>query len=160
MQATLKAAIPDDQLEIHEASWRDVFAIHSLGRRCFDADAWPWLDYLAALTAPGAIRWKALVGSEIVGYVIGDRRGKGIGWIASIAVNPDHRRQGIASELMRVAESKLGTSIFRLTLRRSNRAALHLYRRSGYLEVDVWPNYYYDGEDGLVMEKAAAGNEL
>jgi len=157
MRASHKAQSPTE-VELKPAGWRDVFAIHGLGRRSFGNDSWPWLDFLAALTAPGAVRWKAVGGGEVVGYVIGDRRGKGIGWIASIAVDPAWRRKGLAARLMQAAEEELATSVFRLTLRRSNRPALHLYRQLGYREADAWPAYYYDGEDGLVMEKVAGGN--
>jgi ribosomal protein S18 acetylase RimI-like enzyme len=35
----------------------------------------------------------------------------------------------------------------------SNDNAIALYQQEGYRTVDVWKNYYNDGEDGLVMEK-------
>lgn len=143
---------------IEQASWRDVMAIYRLSQLCFGQDAWPWLDILAALSAPGAVRFKALVEEELVGYVIGDRRSRRLGWIASIAVHPDHRRQGWGTRLLVEAERHLDRSIIRLTLRRSNEAALALYRGHGYRQVEVWPAYYHDGEDGLVMERTLTGD--
>jgi ribosomal-protein-alanine N-acetyltransferase len=94
------------------------------------------------------------LGDELVGFVVGDRRrGQGLGWIASIAVHPDHRRKGYATQLLLACEKELGMPRVRLSLRRSNEGALRLYRQQGYLEIDRWPRYYRNGEDAIVMEK-------
>jgi ribosomal protein S18 acetylase RimI-like enzyme len=41
----------------------------------------------------------------------------------------------------------------KLTVRMSNQGAITLYEQEGYRSVDIWKQYYNDGEDGLVMEK-------
>jgi ribosomal-protein-alanine N-acetyltransferase len=41
----------------------------------------------------------------------------------------------------------------KLSVRRSNQPAIQLYQKLGYAQVDVWSNYYHDGEDGIVMAK-------
>lgn len=153
MHARGERSVQAEEVRIDHASWRDVSGVHQLSRACFGSDAWPWLDVLAALTAPGTIKRVARVGDELVGYVLADRRGGNIGWISSIAVHPDHRRRGLASKLLLEAEAGLSTERIRLTLRRSNTGALGLYRKHGYVEAEVWPKYYRDGEDGLVMER-------
>lgn len=140
-------------ISIETAGWRDLSAVNQLSRVCFGGDAWPWLDVLAALTAPGTVRRLARDGDQVVGYVLGDRRGGGIGWVSSIAVHPQYRRRGLASRLLEIVEGELDTQVIRLTLRRSNEAAFELYRQHGYREMDLWPSYYRDGEDGLVMER-------
>jgi ribosomal-protein-alanine N-acetyltransferase len=142
------------ELVIAPATWRDLGDIWRLERACFGRDSWPWVDVLAALTFPGAIRLRAILEGQAVGFVIGDRRGRDdLGWIASIGVHPAHRRRGIGRRLLLTCEQALTTRRIRLTLRPSNRAALEMYRKEGYREVDVWRRYYRDGEDGLVMEK-------
>lgn len=143
-------------VKIEEANWLDLRSLNRLSKRCFGQDAWPWIDLLAALMAPRAIPLKAVLWQDeenIVGYVIADRRRPKLGWIASVAVDPTWRGQGIGNELMEQAEDRLTTPVVRLTLRRSNQAALHLYLKRGYRQVKTWPAYYHDGEDGLVMEK-------
>ncbi|MFP3854355.1 MAG: GNAT family N-acetyltransferase [Anaerolineales bacterium] len=142
-------------IRIEPANWLDLVALNKLSRICFEKDAWPWIDMLAALLAPRAVPLKAVVGeSNVIGYVIGDRRRPELGWIASIAVHPDWRERGIGNRLMQEAEDRLGTPVVRLTLRQSNRAALQLYRQRGYRQVKTWPAYYHDGEDGVVMERS------
>lgn len=135
------------------ATWRDVFPIHQLEKRCFGDDAWPWIDVLGALASPGAIHLKLTDKDEIVGYLIGERRSAQVGWIAAIAVDPDWRRRGLGSRLMTAAEAELSTQSVRLSLRGSNQGAFRLYRKLGYRQVDRWTGYYRDGEDALIMEK-------
>jgi len=123
---------------------------------CFGPDAWPWLDVLAALSLPDAVRIKAEAGGELIGLVLGERRDRRrVGWVASLAVAPAFRRQGIARELLRRCEAELRTPQLRLALRQTNDAALALYLNEGYRKIEVWPAYYRDGEDGLVMGKSA-----
>jgi len=127
----------------------------ALEKAAFDHDAWPWIDILAALTFPETTRLKALVDENVVGVAFGDlRRHEDVGWIASIAVHPTFRRQGIGRQLLAATEAALGTRRIRLTLRRSNDGARLLYEQAGYVLIDEWPRYYRNGEDGLVMEKA------
>jgi ribosomal-protein-alanine N-acetyltransferase len=97
---------------------------------------------------------KGVIGERLIGIVVGDRRRRhSVGWIATLGVHPDFRRRGYARELLRTCEQELDMRHVRLTLRRSNHAAKNLYLAVGYTEVDVWPKYYSNGEDGIVMEK-------
>ena len=38
-------------------------------------------------------------------------------------------------------------------MRVSNEGAIRLYEREGYSKLEVWPNYYKDGEAAIVMQK-------
>lgn len=146
------AANSSSELLIQAASWRDLRPIVQLEQICFGSDSWPWIEVLAALTFPGTRRLKASQGGSLVGFVIGDRKPR-MGWIASIGVHPDYRQRGIGRQLLEACERALGTRRVRLSLRTSNTAALRLYQKIGYQQVDLWPGYYRDGEDGLVMER-------
>ena len=81
------------------------------------------------------------------------RRHQDLAWIATIAVHPDYRRRGIARQMLARVEELVPVSRMRLSARASNRAAIALYQRQGYEQVDVWPKYYSGGEDAVVMEK-------
>lgn len=141
-------------VHLRPASWRDVRSVWRLEKLCFPLDAWPIWDVLAALTFPEVIRLKAEHDGRLVGFLAADvRRREDLSWIATIGVHPDYQHQGLGRALMLAAEARIPTARVRLSVRRSNRPAIHLYRSLGYVEVGAWPAYYRGGEDALVMEK-------
>lgn len=141
-------------MEIVKASLLDLPALTRLEKESFGKDAWPLLDLIAVLTFPDVVRLKAVEDGRMIGFVGGDpRRSEGWGWVATIAVDPNYRRRGVGRALLRACERNLGVQRSRLTVRTSNRAAIALYEKEGYVATDVWKAYYDDGEDGLVMEK-------
>jgi len=106
------------------------------------------------LTFPGVIRLKAVLVDEMVGFVSGDPRpSERMGWITTIGVLPRFRRRGIATALLLEAERQMKMPRVRLSVRRSNVEAIHLYVQHGYRQVSVWARYYAGGEDGLIFEK-------
>ena len=147
-----------DQFEIKPASWRDLFAVQEIERACFKEDAWPLIELMAALTFPGTVRLKAENSHRIAGFIAGDiRRNEQTGWILTVGVLPPYRRQGLAATLMFHCEQAMKMPQVKLSVRRSNQPAIQLYQKLGYAQVDVWSNYYHDGEDGIVMVKNIAG---
>jgi len=142
------------RFNIVQASLRDLSSLRDLERVCFGSDAWPLLDLISVLTMPGLVRLKANVEGRMIGFVGGDaHRNEGIGWITTICVVPEFRRQGIGSSLLENCEKQMGQNIVHLTVRASNLSAIHLYEQKGYHQVDTWRRYYSDGEDGLILEK-------
>ncbi len=144
---------PDDLEEvmvIERAAFRHPWS-PELFRRELEHD---WSTILVAVepltSAPGR-------GSErIVGFLIY--------WLVhdevhvlNVAVAPEHRRRGIARMLMAETEKRAwaaNAALMTLEVRRSNQAALDLYRDFDYRAVGVRPNYYVDeGEDAIVMVK-------
>jgi ribosomal-protein-alanine N-acetyltransferase len=77
--------------------------------------------------------------------------------VLNVATDPVHRRRGVARALLEhVAE--LGRSracrLATLEVRRSNEAALALYRQLGYRQVGLRPRYYAEeGEDAILMSR-------
>jgi ribosomal protein S18 acetylase RimI-like enzyme len=135
-------------------NWQDLNMLRKLDAVCFGEDAWPLWDLIAVLTLPNIIRFKAVVKETMVGFVAGDPHPReGIGWIAILGVLPEYRRKGIAKGLLEKCEEALNFSVIRLSVARSNDAAIKLYQRAGYQNVDVWRKYYHSGEDALVLEK-------
>jgi ribosomal protein S18 acetylase RimI-like enzyme len=144
----------DNKVSFEPASWRDLLPVLRLEKICFKKDAWPLTDILEVLIRPGVIRWKAIKGGELVGFVAGElAEGGRVGWIITLGVTPAFRRQGIARVLLDTAEHELGTERIQLVLRKSNHGASTLYTSRGYRLLEIWSAYYSDGEDGLVMEK-------
>ncbi len=74
--------------------------------------------------------------------------------LLNIAVDPRVRREGVGRRLLAHAldyAASRGAKVGFLEVRRSNRAAQHLYEKYGFKEMGVRPRYYEDGEDAVVM---------
>ena len=141
-------------MEIQTASLRDLGPLRRLESVCFEKDAWSVLDLVAVLSWSEVIRLKAVIDTEMIGFVAGDPRpAQNTGWIATIGVDPRYQGQGIGTALLRACEQRMKFPRVRLTVRISNEKAISLYEKEGYRTVDIWKRYYNDGEDGLVMEK-------
>ncbi|MEM3086515.1 MAG: GNAT family N-acetyltransferase [Halobacteria archaeon] len=82
------------------------------------------------------------------------------GRIFSLAVDPAHRKRGVAAALLQRALDLYraeGISAVRLEVRMDNGPAQALYRRFGFEPAGRLPGYYSDGVDALVMRRAEAG---
>jgi ribosomal-protein-alanine N-acetyltransferase len=147
-------SIPNSRMIIQKADLRDLNALRKLEAVCFPKDAWPLLDLIGALSLPNVLRLKAVDEGRLVGFIAADLRpGQDLAWIATIGVLPEQRRRGVARGLLQACEERLEISTVRLNVRVTNKAALALYHERGYVEVGVWPAYYQDAEDALVLEK-------
>lgn len=75
--------------------------------------------------------------------------------VLNIATAPRMRRRGIATAMMNEALRYAASHRVRIVLlevRRSNRAALRLYRQLGFTAMGIRPGYYSDnGEDAIEM---------
>jgi [ribosomal protein S18]-alanine N-acetyltransferase len=74
--------------------------------------------------------------------------------VLTLATLADFRRRGLGRALMMHAldEARLrGTRLVLLEVRRSNQAAVELYRDLGFAIVGVRTRYYLDGEDAMEM---------
>jgi ribosomal-protein-alanine N-acetyltransferase len=144
---------------ILSAGWRDLAELRRLEQVSFEQDAWPLFDLIGVLTFTGMVRLKAVdTEGKMLGFIAGDiRDSTGIGWIITVAVFPEYRRIGVGRALLQECEQRMGVQRVRLSVRRSNRAAIELYEARGYHLVDVWNGYYSGGEDALVLEKKLLG---
>ena len=141
-------------MEIQTASLRDLGALRRLEQACFEKDLWPLLDLIAVLTWPDVIKLKVVEGGEMIGFAACDPRpSEKTSWIATIGIDPRYQRRGFGRALLQACEQRTTLPRMRLTVRMSNHAAISMYEKEGYRSVDIWRNYYNDGEDGLVMEK-------
>ncbi len=75
--------------------------------------------------------------------------------VLNVVTAREARRRGVGRALMEEAADagrKRGAVLATLEVRRSNEAALALYRTLGYRQVGVRPKYYAEeGEDAIVM---------
>lgn len=140
---------------IETAGLKDLKALNRLEKVCFVEDRWPVWDLISVLTVSDVVRLKAVdEAGNMLGFIAGDlRESKRYGWIVTLGVFPQYRRQKIASALLEACEKQLGRGQVRLCVRRSNIEAVALYIKHGYRHIDVWERYYNGGEDALVLEK-------
>lgn len=80
-----------------------------------------------------------------------------LGHVTSLAVLQEHRRVGLAGELMKQLhlhlKQKHCCNGVGLHVRKSNVAAAQLYQNDGYHIQNIIPEYYQDGEDAYFMKK-------
>ncbi len=146
--------LPGSGIRITNATWHDLRELHQLEKLCFQVDAWPVLDILGVLTLPQVLRLKAVDDHKMVGFIAADlRRTQQVAWIATFAVLPDYRKFGIGSALLETCESQINLPKIRLSVRHSNQAAIQLYQKHSYLQVEIWSAYYKGGDDALIFEK-------
>lgn len=77
--------------------------------------------------------------------------------LARIGVDPEFRKKGLGFEMMQnlVQRAKeVACEFMTLEVRKSNIAALNLYKKMGFIQVNVSKSYYPDGEDAIVMTLA------
>lgn len=143
---------------IRPMSLDDLEQVLAIDERSFAAP-WPERSYRFELTQnPVATLFVAELPLELEPKVIGfvglwelvDE-----GHISTLAVAPEHRRQGVAESLLikslRFFAGR-GVETVSLEVRRSNKAAQGLYAKFGFEVVGVRSGYYRDNkEDALVM---------
>jgi len=130
-----------------------------LHARCFD------------FPRPFSVREFAKFQAEDRYFILGDARGFALGQVAAgeaelltLAVDPDHRRKGLALALMKSFETEAFTrgaeDVF-LEVAADNLAALALYRVAGYRESGHRRGYYRQADggrvDAIVMTKPLIG---
>lgn len=141
---------------IRTAVHADVPAIAALEETCLGADAWsPWL-----------LEQGVRGGLPTVHYVVAEQDAVGVvGYAAAsivadiaelqrIAVDPAHRRAGVAGALVDavVARARAGRADrLLLEVREDNAGALAFYATAGFVEIDRRPRYYRDGATAVVM---------
>jgi ribosomal-protein-alanine N-acetyltransferase len=113
------------------------------------------VDFEAEMARPWARSWVAREDpggpaiAFLVAWVVADEL-----HLIHIATHPSSRRKGAARALMKTFLSHAPAHKSRLVLlevRRSNRAAVRLYRSFGFSAMGVRRAYYADGEDAIEM---------
>jgi ribosomal-protein-alanine N-acetyltransferase len=143
-----RAAAP---LQLRRLSYSDLPAVISIERRSFPTP-WSLAMFVLELSKPSGICLAATAGDELRGYLVCSRY-DAVWHLMNVAVAPDHRRGGIATELIRRLFEESGRELpFTLEVRVSNREAIAMYEGFGFRSAGTRPRYYHDnGEDALIM---------
>jgi ribosomal-protein-alanine N-acetyltransferase len=139
--------------------YSDLPTVLAIERRSFQTP-WSLAMFVLELSKPGGICLACEDEEGIVAYLVCSRY-TDVWHLMNVAVAPEHRRRGIASELMRQLFEAAGAEA-RITLevRQSNLGAIAMYRSFGFRDAGHRRRYYHDnGEDALIMwlEPASVG---
>ncbi|KAG7199261.1 hypothetical protein KM043_018126 [Ampulex compressa] len=112
-----------------------------------------WPEYFQVAESPSG---------EMMGYIMGKAEGHGENWhghVTALTVSPDYRRLGLAAMLMKSLEEvseKKQAYFVDLFVRVSNKVAIKMYQRLGYIVYRTVLEYYNGDpdEDAYDMRKA------
>ena len=129
--------------------------IAELEKLCFN-DPWSENSIASELDNRLSCWLVAIADDKVIGYV-GSQTVLGETDMMNIAIHPDYRKQGIATELISAlieALNERGSHSLMLEVRASNEPAKSLYLKMGFDVVGVRKNYYRNPrEDALILRK-------
>ena len=142
----------EDQLHIRRLTYADLPQIITVERRAFPTP-WSLAMFVLELSKSSGVCLAAMRGEVLVGFMICSRYDT-VWHIMNVAVDPAHRRSGIATALIEGLIERINDSRARYTLevRESNVGAITLYERYGFRAAGRRRRYYQDnGEDAVIM---------
>jgi [ribosomal protein S18]-alanine N-acetyltransferase len=143
-------------LQVRRLVYADLPQVVAIERRAFPTP-WSLAMFVLELSKPGGVSLAAEYDDELRGYLICSRYDQ-VWHLMNVAVSPEHRREGVATTLLRVLLGRLDDAAqITLEVRRSNAGAITLYEGLGFRAAGVRPRYYADnGEDALIMWRTPA----
>lgn len=142
---------------VRQLVYGDLPSVLAIERRSFTTP-WSLAMFVLELSKPGGICLAITSGERLAGYLVCSRYAD-VWHLMNIAVSPEHRRRGVATELMDRLFAEAGPEArFTLEVRTSNRGAIAMYERFGFRPAGHRRRYYHDnGEDALIMWLEPAG---
>ena len=143
----------DGTIQFRSATLRDVVLLRGLQRRCFSgSQAYGLATLMVLYFWPRSQILVACAGDYIVACVAGDTDGVQAR-VLNLCVDPNFRRRGLGSTLLRSIEGRLDAPYVTLMVEDKNLGAQALYRLHGYLPVSDLRNYYGRNRHGILMQK-------
>ena len=145
-------------MTVRRATPDDVPAIAALERDNLGADAWS--EALVAEGVTGNLPTIRYLVADVDGAVVGHATASIVADVAElqrIAVDAEHRRRGLASELLDAvvaAAREGGADRLLLEVREDNAGALAFYADRDFVEIDRRRRYYRDGTTAVVMRRS------
>ena len=147
-------------LVIRPYAQEEFATLHAIDAECYAPEiAYSRRTMRAFLRLPGAECLVAEEGGTIVGFILTDRY-RAAGHIITLDVAPAARRRGVGTALVEAAHASLaraGVREVELETSTANTAAVAFWKRHGYRECGVLPNYYENGEDAYWMTRGVPG---
>ena len=139
------------ETRIRRLGYSDLPSVLSIERRSFDTP-WSLAMFVLELSKPSGICLAATDEDGLAGYLVCSRYAD-IWHLMNVAVEPDRRRQAIATSLIERLLAEAGPDErYTLEVRASNRGAIRMYERLGFRAAGNRRSYYQDnGEDAVIM---------
>ena len=132
-----------------------VCHIAELEKLCF-SDPWSEGSIAYELNNPLSLWLVAVEDGQVLGY-IGSQTVPPESDVMNVAVDPLHRRSGIAQLLVQELCARLkqqGNETLTLEVRAGNTPAIALYEKLGFSQIGLRPNYYRNPkEDARILRK-------
>ena len=140
----------------------DADALYDIALKSFDEYFEPSVfSYFDTQWHSGQLVACDLIGKPI-GFITSQRMGSRKVRILLFGVSPEYRNRGIGKQLLdafRMAAMMEGNISITLEVRTTNTGARNFYRRNGFIETDILPQYYRDGGDGVRMSSPVQNNQ-
>jgi ribosomal protein S18 acetylase RimI-like enzyme len=139
---------------------KDFAALYAIEEVCFQPPFRFGRGYMRQLvTSSDAATWIAEDEGRMAGFAIVEWTREPVqrtAYIQTIEVVPEHRRRGIASELLRRVEGSaraVGAEVIELHVDAENAAAIRIYQAQGFLYQGREENYYALDRAALIFGK-------
>lgn len=86
---------------------------------------------------------------DLYGYIATEYEADTELYIWTLIVDTQHRGKGIANVLVNEVLHCCKNIDISLHVRKDNEAAINLYKKHGFTECEIEPNYYHDGMDAI-----------
>jgi len=147
----LDQAVEPGGLGLRKLAYGDLPSVIAIERRSFPTP-WSLAMFVLELSKPSGICLAAEDDDGLVGYLVCARYDD-VWHLMNVAVNPERRRRGVATELIERLFDEAGEGArFTLEVRVSNGPAIAMYQQFGFRSAGHRRRYYHDnGEDALIM---------
>jgi len=154
---TLRQFTCDDLFKFSTINLDALTEVYGLGFYLQYMARWP--EYFMATEAPNG---------DLMGYIMGKSEGVGENWhghVTCVTVGPDHRCLGLGKRLMEgleVVSEKKKCYFVDLFVRASNKKAIEIYEKMGYVVYRIVLEYYSgeNEENAYDMRKAMSRDRL
>ncbi len=146
----------ENNLNIRTAQSYDLNSVFQLELNLFQPENYPYFFIRQAFDAMPETFLVAEIKDRLAGYTLGTlQAGREEAWILSLAVSKERRRIGIGTRLIdKLLNSfkEKGAKSAMLHVAPTNRTAINLYSKKGFIEVQREADYFGKNQERLIMK--------
>lgn len=144
------------KFKLRDYRQEDFETLYEIDQACYEpAIAYSRRELRNYLRFPGAICVLAVARGKVAGFCL-TAHAKDMGYVITIDVEEEYRKQGAGSALVRESEKRMraeGVKEIGLETATDNETAIAFWQKHGYGNRGVKKNYYPGGRDAFVMAK-------